>query len=284
MIHSGNSSKKIFLTYIITLLPLIIYGLYKNGLFVYLNYNNDILYIIKPLIIIIGSVLLGFIFDKIFKTNRNVLIALLISVAVPISINIYIYFIILGIGLWLSKYFKSINVVVIIKLFVMLIMYLLSDYTYLNDFQLNNEVLYNGVDLLLGNAHGGIGNTLIIYYIFAYIILLSTTIYKWGIPLIIIGSYSLISCIFIPFVGFNELVFNMFNSQLLFVSVFVATIPFYSPIKFRHIFIYSLLIGLLASILVNLVSVYEGVYMSLALVTLFIYLSKLYKKYTLKNQ
>ncbi len=271
--RSDNSINKINLHYFIALIPLIIYGLYKNGLFIYLNYDNNILYIFKPIIIIFGSLLLSYIYNKTFIKKPFVpYIALLTSLCVPIGINIFIYFIILSIGLILIKYLKTINMVVVVKLLVVLSLIILGDYTYFNDFEINNSVEYNVSNMIFGNAFGGIGNTLLVYIPIAYIYLTSISIYKWKIPLIILISYLITSLCFIPFMSINELLFNFINSSLLFVSVFIATIPIYSPVKIRNTFIYSLSIGIVSSILINLVSIYEGAYLALLIVSIGFYI------------
>jgi len=69
MIKSDNSIKRICYTYLISLIPLILFGLYKNGISLYIKGYVGIYEMIRPLLFVIIGGILGIIvnilYDKI---------------------------------------------------------------------------------------------------------------------------------------------------------------------------------------------------------------------------
>ena len=56
MIKSNNSIKRLCITYLISLIPLIIFGFYKNGISLYIKRYINLLEMFKPLLfILIGA-------------------------------------------------------------------------------------------------------------------------------------------------------------------------------------------------------------------------------------
>ena len=66
MNKSNNSIKRITLTYVISLLPLILFGFYKNGISLYIKKYVNILEMFKPLVIILLGFLIGAIVNVIY--------------------------------------------------------------------------------------------------------------------------------------------------------------------------------------------------------------------------
>lgn len=103
LIHSDNSIQKINYRFLVSLLPLIIFGLYKNGLLVYLKEYTTFVGMLKPLFIIVISFIIGyviaFIINKFHYHQEGGVLAnyhlpimtLIIGMLVPIKINIFIY-------------------------------------------------------------------------------------------------------------------------------------------------------------------------------------------------
>ena len=67
MIKSNNSIKRMSYIYIISLIPLILFGFYKNGISLYIKDYVNIVGMLKPLLFIIIGFLLGIIVNIIYE-------------------------------------------------------------------------------------------------------------------------------------------------------------------------------------------------------------------------
>ena len=109
----NNNTKKMIINRLIALIPVFIFGFYKNGIFLYSKNLVNFIGIFKPLLLVlIGfglSVLVNYIFTK-NKTKFNifddvsVLDGLFVAMLMPPKINIIFFSIVLFILLMLSKY------------------------------------------------------------------------------------------------------------------------------------------------------------------------------------
>ena len=119
MNKSNNSIKRITLTYIISLLPLILFGFYKNGISLYIKKYVNILEMFKPLVIILLGFLIGATVNVIYekKINKNKdnikdiifsslhpIYGILIGCISSINTNIILFSLVTFIILLISKY------------------------------------------------------------------------------------------------------------------------------------------------------------------------------------
>ena len=122
-IHSGNSNKKIILNYILALLPLIIFGFYKNGIFLYNKELVSLLDMFKPIYLPFLGAFIFFIVDYIYSLikkekysiteNFNILYGLILGMIVQPRISVIVFIITLIICAVLFKLlsrFKNLNI------------------------------------------------------------------------------------------------------------------------------------------------------------------------------
>ena len=122
-IHSKNTIEKYVLIYIYGLIPLVLYGLYKNGIVLYNANLISFFSIFKVLYLIVISLIIYVIFSIItkrkLKLNLELLSILIIPLFMPYSINLLLYsislFILLFIDYYLSKILKYNNISFIIS-------------------------------------------------------------------------------------------------------------------------------------------------------------------------
>ncbi len=263
--HSNNSINKIITNYTLCLIPLILYGVYKNGIIPYLYYQSNLWIILKPLIIPIGAYFFGYAFEYFqhhdVSNSFTPLLCLISAMIIPINTPIIIYLICLIGTLLLNKFIhQPINLFILPKIIIALYLVLFATYTYQNSYELSTNLYYSPLDLFFGRSFGGISATSTILCLISYIFLFNTAIYKKTIPPLIIGSFILTSLILSPFYGFTTILHNFLNSTIIFSSIFLATIPIYSPITKQDTLIYSLFIGITSALLVSTLNVYESVY------------------------
>ena len=95
--HNKESIKKIVIRYLVCLIPLIIYGIYKNG---FLLYTRDLIFflsIFKIIYLLIISLIVYIVIDKLLFKKRefwsmDLLFLLIIPLFIPPNINILLYY------------------------------------------------------------------------------------------------------------------------------------------------------------------------------------------------
>lgn len=256
---------------IFLLIPLILYSLYKNG---YLLYQKELICfvsIFKIIFLILISVVIKIVIDYIkhkkIILDYNLLYVILIALCMPYNINILIYtvlfFILYILSIYLDKYIK-INKVCLISLIIILINGIIFDFSYLNPLEKNYSFNFTVIDLLMGRSVGSIGTTSAIFVIVAYLYLLNNFYYKKNIPLAINATYLILYLIYLLI--FKDSAFLLHN-ELIFASVFVATIPEFSPYNEKMQLLYGVLIGLLSFAITILVHPYIAPYLSILIVS-----------------
>ena len=172
-LHSKNDKSSLIKLMLFLFVPFIIYGFYKNGIILYQNNLVSFHLMFKPLLFILISIIISFIFAKINKKDfldyellSNIIIAMIVSV----NTNIIIYIILLTILNVIYKFFKfnKIPVFMLIDLVILLIM---KKPLYLNAFETSIKHNYSLIDYIIGKGYGGISNTLLIMIILSWIIL-----------------------------------------------------------------------------------------------------------------
>ncbi len=261
MIKSNNSIKKITITYLISLIPLIIYGFYKNGIMLYNKKLVGIFGLFKPIIFLILGILIGALVNLIYETyikkNKDTIIdkifssfhivyGALISCIVSINTNIFLFIIISFLTLFLSKFVKNkLNFVALCALIIFFIMNIFGKFSFLNIYETTNNLKLDTIDYLIGRGSGGIFTTSIIALIISFLILYFSKTYKKVIPIFsIISFFSLviIYCIFKSDIG-NIL--NMtFTNGILFSFIYIANEPTSSSYTKKGQIIYGLLVGI----------------------------------------
>ena len=266
MIKSNNSIKRIILTYIISLLPLIIYGIYKNGIYLYIKKYVGIYGLLKPILFLLISCFIGIItniiYEKYIKKSKdklsdiifgdfNLIYGILISCVVSINTNIILFSIVTFIVLFLSKFINiKFNVVCATTLIIFLIMNIFGDFSLLNNYEISNKLNLNTIDYLFGKGSGGIFSTNILFIIVGFIILYLSKTYKKTIPIFSFITFLIlviIYCIYKHDIG--NILNILFTNGILFSFVFIATDTQSSCYTGIGKIIYAILVGILTFIL-----------------------------------
>lgn len=275
-IHYKKDKKNLINKYYIALIPLLIFGFYKNGILLYqhnlINLSNvfGILYFYGISIII--GIILSFLLKESYK--ENILICLILSATISINTNKIIYPILLFISLFIGKYLykKSklkLNEIAFARL-LLIFSLLFGTYSYLNIGEKLEKFNYNAFDIFLGHGIGGIATTSLILLIFVFILLSTDKFYKKWIPISASLCYIGISVMYIIISKNNDFAYELLNGTIYFSYIFVAANINYSPNSRRGMIIYGILIGILSSIISILINPYEAGYLSIFLISLMI--------------
>ncbi len=268
--------------YLLSVLPIIIFSFYKNGYLVYKEGSLSLFlstqYLVIPIIIIILSYIFEIYYYNGIKKEDNT--NNVINSIVP-YMNVLCYFVcgpanklyitipILIVIDVLMKFIDtkvSVNRVALYKCIIFGILSLFSMYSNLNYYEATlSSSITEASSLFLGMGSGEIGTTSTLLAIVGYLILLFNKYYKKEIPIICFISYALI-CILLYFggvVNFNELLVNTFSSGFMFAIVFVATLSPATPVVRSGKIIYSVLVGVISAVMVNLVGYNIGIYFTI---------------------
>ena len=157
LIHKNSNTHNLLKKFFISLLPLILYGFYKNGILLYLNGAINFLSIFKPLLFpLLGfssGLLINYITKKKIYINELSLYGLLIGMIVPLSTNILLFLIILLILLYISTILEKkvkVNTVCLIKIAIILLSLIFNCYEYGNINELNTVYDLYLRDILFG--------------------------------------------------------------------------------------------------------------------------------------
>lgn len=253
--HEKLDLKKYIIRYIICLIPLYLYGFYKNGIVLYNKDYISFLSMFKIFYLLILSLISYFLTNKILKKKINfdlVFLSLfIIPLFMPYHINIILYFLIIFISLLFRKYYNVALIILILSLFN----------NFKNPAEEANIYAFSTWDLLWGRNIGGIGSTSIILGILIGIILIFTNNYKY---LVVIGGLLSFIIISIIFKDYNYLT----NGNAILTILFVASIPNKSPVLKKYMFIYGLLIGIIGIILMKYLNPYYGMVLSITIINI----------------
>ena len=251
--HNKESIKKIVIRYLVCLIPLIIYGIYKNG---FLLYTRDLIFflsIFKIIYLLIISLIVYIVIDKLLLKKRefwsmDLLFLLIIPLFIPPNINILLYSIVLFVSFFLSnileKKFKF-NKIAFCKLVIIAAIVIFSNYTYQNVAEEMHIYSLNYWDYLWGRYSGGIASTNIIFGIFILLILSTFKSYKK-----IIAISSLLAFIILSFLlsGFDSMVFISSSAILGFILLSIDSLS--TPHTKRAMLLYGIISGIITSFFV----------------------------------
>ncbi len=274
-------------TKIFLLLPFIIFACYKNGFIPFQKNLVTILYVFKPLVLSFLSILIAFIIEFIISFYKKESFSeniynsslpyygLLYSLIIPANINPYLYILLLTITLFLSKIkINLINPISLGKVLFILSALLVNSYSYQNIYEKTFTVSYNILDILFGKIPGGSGSTSALLSIIIFLILLTRKYYKKEITIAMILSFSIISLLS-SFIFKSNLLSPIFESELLFTSIFIAPLANYSPYTNKGKIVYGISIGIIGFILCQLINIKEGLYISILILSA---ISKIFDK------
>lgn len=257
-IRHKTSIKTISLTRLFLILPLIIYGCYKNGVYLYLNKYVSLVEAFKPLILIMIGALVGalvnIIYLKLIKrckdTFMDVLFSsfhieygILLACVSSINTNIWLFAATLFIFFFISKFFKNrVNIMCIIFIIIYILSTLEGSYTFFNSYETSKIFSLNLLDYLTGRAPGGIASTHIILLLVAFFGLHISNTNKSEITIATTLSYSIPAIIY-AFIVNQSVLDILFLYNYLFIFTLIATDSVTSCYTTTGKNIYGILIG-----------------------------------------
>ena len=249
-IREETNIKKIISYLYISIIPLLIFGFYKNGIKSY-----DGIYTLHPLILdLVGfasGTLVSIILEKkkpltSFYPFYGLLSASLVFSNTSIIVFGFICFISLFIYKKINK--NNVNIVCVIALIVILISNFYET-SYLN-LVINSNTNLDGLDYLLGKGSAGLNASCTLLSLASYLYLSTKDFYKKEIPLYSFLIYSILMVIYLSFIGdINSLFVRLLSNGTIFSLVFVSTMGTTSSYTKRGRICYALILGILMFIL-----------------------------------
>ena len=254
-LHDKNDLKKNIIKYIICLLPLYLYGFYKNGILLYSKDYISFFKIFKIVYLVILSVGAYFLTNKIlkkeFKFDLTFLSLFLIPLFMPLSINLFVYFGIVFIFLLFRKYYNVALLILVLSFFG----------KFASPMDDTNLYAFSTWDYLWGRNIGGIASTSIVLGVIIAIVLTFTNNYKYLISIFGLLIFSALSILF------KDYTF-LLNGNAILTILFIATIPDKSPVLKKNMMIYGLLIGIIGFVFMKVLNPYYGMVLSTAVISI----------------
>lgn len=267
MIKNNNSIEKMSYIYLLSLLPLILFGFYKNGISLYIKGYVGIFGMLKPLLFIIVGLIIGILVNIIYERNikknedniKEIIFSsfhpiygVLVSSIISINTNIFLFVIVTFIVLLVSKFINinKLNYVALTGLIIFFIMNIVGKFSFLNVYEASNNFNMNAVDYLFGRGSGGILTTNVILLSISFIVLYNSKIYKKVIPIFATSVFIVLAVIYCLITNNIVNIMNMlFTNGILFSFVFIATEPISSSYTKKGMSLYGCLVGILTFLL-----------------------------------
>ena len=249
-VREETNIKKIISYLYISIIPLLIFGFYKNGIKGY-----DGIYILHPLILDLVGFASGALVSIILEKKKPLtsfypFYGLLSASLVFPNTSIIVFGLICFISLFIYKKINknNVNIVCVIALIFILISNFYET-IYLN-LVINSNTNLDGLDYLLGKGSAGLNATCTLLSLVSYLYLSTKDFYKKEIPLYSFLIYSILMVIYLSFIGdINSLFVRLLSNGTIFSLVFVSTMGTTSSYTKRGRICYALILGILMFIL-----------------------------------
>lgn len=269
-IHFENDFKHFKEIFLGLLFLLFLSGFYKNSLNYYFFNQLNLIETLKPLLFLFISLGVSVIFNFFRKKSiwqdleENLILSLIIPPAFPLLIYL---FLIIAYNFGKIKLKNNIfSNILFFKIITIIISTFFLKINYENIIEQTNPYFYGTLDLFLGKNVGNFGTTSILLLIFIFILLSCNFYYKKEMPIWTILSYSV--PIFVFSLIKNDFLFTkeILNSHLWFTAIFLVPLNKYSPVSKKWKIIYSVLVGIISFLLINILKIEDGVYIALLFV------------------
>lgn len=249
-VREETNIKKIISYLYISIIPLLIFGFYKNGIKSY-----DGIYILHPLILDLVGFASGTLVSIILEKKKPLtsfypFYGLLSASLVFPNTSIIVFGLICFISLFIYKKINknNVNIICVIALIVILISNFYET-SYLN-LVINSNTNLDGLDYLLGKGSAGLNASCTLLSLASYLYLSTKAFYKREIPLYSFLTYSILMVIYLSFIGdINSLFVRLLSNGTIFSLVFVSTMGTTSSYTKRGRICYALILGILMFIL-----------------------------------
>lgn len=259
-IRNKTSIKSIMLTRMLFLLPLIIYGCYKNGIYLYIHKYVNLFNMFRPLIFIVTGAFIGLlvnlIYEKIIRKSKDRLIDIIFSsfhveygivlaCVCSINTNLFVFAIVTFFFFLISKFFKNrINIVALCFIIIYLLCTIKGNYIFANEYELSKTFRLNLFDYLIGRGPGGIAATHLILLGIALAGLHITSNNKTIISINAIIVYAVLATCFSIFTN-HSILESLFFNNYFFIFSYIATDMVTSCYTNKGIMLFGILVGLL---------------------------------------
>lgn len=277
-------SKSNKLLYFLSIIPLIIYGLYKNGYLLvsngYLNPFDAYKIILYPIICISLSIVFSFAFKK--RSDQLLLFGIIMGLASPYNFNMIIYSIVVALFMFIVTFVPNkykVNEAALLITILIIINYFGKSISIFNPMEISNMYSYSLVDLFFGRGASYLFTSSIFWLIISFMILSFIKTYKKNIPIISSSVFILLSLVYMIIThNYLDTIKLLLNGTTFFSFIYLATINESSPSTNKITYIYASLIGLMSFIFIFLFDIYTG-----SIISVFI-CSLLYRLYTIIRQ
>ncbi len=249
-VREETNIKKIISYLYVSIIPLLIFGFYKNGIKGY-----DGIFILHPLILDLIGFASGALVSIILEKKKPLtsfypFYGLLSASLVFPNTSIIVFGLICFISLFIYKKINknNVNIVCVIALIVILISNFYET-SYLN-LVINSNTNLDGLDYLLGKGSAGLNASCTLLSLASYLYLSTKDFYKREIPLYSFLIYSILMVIYLSFIcDINSLFVRLLSNGTIFSLVFVSTMGTTSSYTKRGRICYALILGILMFIL-----------------------------------
>lgn len=250
--------------FFIALIPLFLYGIYKNAYLLvsnnYISALNGYKIILYPLVL----TLIGYIISLIFKRKKYELMmyGALLGLASPFNINMYIYITVVVISMigyiFIPNKYRINEVALMIFIFIVINHFTNTTILY-NPMEISNQYKFTLFDLFYGRGASFLFTSSIFWMLISYLLLIQIRIYKKNIFLTTIIFYSLIFLIYM-FINkdYTNLLKLFLNGTTFFSFMFIAPINESSPSIDYEARIYSFVVAMLSFIFVFIFKYQSG--------------------------
>lgn len=280
-LHYDSENSYSFHLYMV-LIPLILYGFYKNGILPFLNHDITLLQILRPILFPIVGYGIGLLVDYLIwwqGSKRKIwtncpLYGVLITMTLPIHANLFLVAVLLFFSLYafrmLEKTKRKISNLFATKVIFIILFTFLGKVSFSNATELNHTVIYSLLDIFFGRGIGGICSTSIFWMFLAFIYMWFDYYYKKEIPLYAIGAFVITSFLFEIIFPTGDFLKFILNPSILFACIFFAPEITSSPYTQTAMSFYGITIGILGFILTRFLNEREGIYLSIFLISIFV--------------
>lgn len=290
-IKSKNSSHRMMMDILIVLLPIIIFGLYKNGIVPYINGKIHFLEMLYPIIFVFLGGTFTYIIEKMYvflilKKRGNelqqymytsfamlpgILLSLVLPVNTPIWVLLFGSFMAVVLGKMINGGFgKNIFNPTAIGVLCIATLYIL-DVDIVNLFVTDSSDK-SLINLLFGSFFGTIAETANLFCLVAFIYLSFRKVIKRKIPILYIITVFIMSWVIghVNHFDFSYSLFQILSGGLLFAAIFVATDSVTSPTTPIGQVIYAIGLGILTVVFRYLLKSSLAIFISILLMNLLV--------------
>ena len=248
----------------LAVLPLILYGLYKNGYLLikhdYISSTELIKVILYPLISCVLAYILGLIFKR--KQKDLLKLGVIAGLTAPYNFNMIAYFsIVIGV-MFLLMYVPNrlkINEPALLITILVILNAIYNNSVIFNPMEVTSLYKFSLFDLFFGRGASFIYTSSIFWLLVSYVVLSNIKIYKKNIFLYEVFTY--IGCFILYLIFKHNFISNagiFLNGITFFSFIFLSPINESSPSVNYEIVIYSIFTAILSFILIFMFNIFTG--------------------------